>query len=106
MKCSLPVLFITILIIAAFPNTLYSANFSIRPVPFAPFDDDPAIYNDCKYCHGQHNARNDVHALLNDKEERYSRYLDSTALSGRGGQSVFELESSRKCPRSRVKGSR
>lgn len=102
---------IAALILAVLPNTLYSADVyssnSVVPVlPFKPFDDDPAIYNDCNYCHGLHKARKDVSALLNEKEERYLRYLDNTTLSGVGGESVFEWETSRKCPRSRSKNSR
>lgn len=105
MKYCLPVLCVIALIVAVYPNTLYSANHITQILPFAPFDDDPAVYNNCKYCHGPHNARKDVHGLLNEKEERYSRYLNSRALSGGGENSVFSEGNSRKCPRSRIKNS-
>ena len=112
MHFKLTVFFVVVLMVAVVPNRLHSAdgfhsiNSTISVRPFAPFDDDPAIYNDCNYCHGLHNARKDISALLNEKEERYSRYLGNTTPSGFGGESVFEWKTSRKCPRSRSKNNR
>ena len=79
---------------------------TVLPVsPFESFDDDPTIYNDCDYCHGLHNARRDVSAVLNDKEERYQRYIGDSSGAG-SDRSVFENETSRKCPRSRARENR
>ena len=106
MKYKLPILCCIALIVTTFPNRLYSGNPSIPSLSFEPFDDDPAIYNDCNYCHVHHNAQKGVPALLNKNEERYRRYLKSQASSALDEQSIFDSESSRKCPRSRAKKSR
>jgi len=82
----------------------FTSGSSLPESPFQPYDDDPAIYNDCDYCHGLHNARRDTAAVLNDRQERYQIYLEPPVLSEvNSSGSVFDVESSHKCPRSRVK---
>ena len=110
MNFKMTVIPFTALALVVLPNTLHSrvvsdASFSMDSSFYKPIDDDSAIRNDCDYCHGTHGARKDAPALLNDREEHYSRYLNSTDLSG-GGQPVYGWDSSRKCPRSKVRNRR
>jgi hypothetical protein len=105
---------ITIVLVVSIMATFLSStllcadqyNSSIYALSIEPFDYDQTIYNDCNYCHNLHNARRDVSALLNQKIERYGRYIGGNILSEAEGLSVFAEDVSRQCPRSRSKARR
>ena len=75
--------------------------------------DDTAFYNDCNYCHSLHTTHNDDRTMLNEREERYSMYLDDQdsyeidkAPLFSENESSYVTNDSRKCPRSREYRSR
>jgi hypothetical protein len=106
----LTAVFYAVFALAILPNTLYSRDFYgstalTNNSSFTAINDARILNNDCNYCHGIHGARKDAPALLNDREERYSNYLNSTTLLS-GGMPAFDRDTSRKCPRSKTRNRR
>ena len=106
MNYSVTVSLIASLLITLSPNMLHSADL-YNSVPggstFQPFENDPAINNDCDYCHTLHNAykHRGSSALLNKNREHYERYLPDPIFSVNTELTGTAKDNSRKCPRSR-----
>lgn len=69
--------------------------------PITPFNDELAVDSECNYCHTEgHDARSDVHGMLNHNEDRYAQYLESEILpEGFQKKSLLTRDTGNKCPR-------
>jgi hypothetical protein len=70
--------------------------------PISPsFNDALAVNSECNYCHTEgHDARSDVHGMLNHEEDRYAQYLESAILpEGFQKKSLLNRDAGNKCPR-------